>query len=634
VRIRLLLTLLALGLILPAGAHANVFQVGGSADGHDAVPGDGACATTGPAPVCTLRAAVEEAGALAGADEIVLAAGVTLTEGQLEVADPDRLEIRASAPGTRPEIVQDTAGDARVLRVDPTSDVVLRDLALTGGAIAATAAGDGGAGVRNDGRLHLARVQVRDNVLTAGGGCLGCAGGGVFNAEAASLTVVDSEIRDNTAGSLAAGGIYSGGELAIAGSTVAGNQAGSSGGFLVMQANAAFTNVTVTGNSVTGSCGAGTLEAAAAPSTLALEHATVTSNSAFIGPPGLCAAGGQASLRLAGTVLDNEDGSANCATMGGAPAPASAGHNLESGDSCNLTAAGDRRHTAPGLGPFQDNGGPAWTLAPRPGSPLIDSGGACPPPSADARGLTRPQGLACDIGAVEVARSSDVSVTGADSPDPVATGANLLHRFTVANAGPDATAGVIAALSVPAATQLLALPAGCTGANTTVTCPIGALGAGATRTLELELRRAAPGTIQTRASVSANPTDPNAANNGTQVTSTVAAIRAVVRMKRRQRLLRQRGLVLRLTSALDGVATVTASVSISQAARRFAFRSARRALRAGSTKLVRLRAPRRLLRAARRALSRGVRLRARVVVRFAAQAQEARPKRLRVRLLR
>jgi hypothetical protein len=167
-----------------------------------------------------------------------------------------------------------------------------------------------------------------------------------------------------------------------------------------------------------------------------------------------------------------------------------------------------------------------------------------------------------------------------------------------------------------------------------VSCPIGSLGAGATRTLELGLRRALPGTIQTRAAVSANPTDPNAANNGAQVTSTVAAIRAVVRMKRRQRLLRQRGLLLRLTSALDGVAAVSASVGISRAARRFAFRSARTTLRAGSTKRVRLRAPRRLLRAARRALARGARLRARVTVRFSAQGQESPPRRLRVRLLR
>ena len=57
----------------------------------------------------------------------------------------------------------------------------------------------------------------------------------------------------------------------------------------------------------------------------------------------------------------------------------------------------------PVLGALANNGGPTQTLLPLTGSPLLD---AIPPASCgaavDQRGITRPQGTGCDIGAVEV----------------------------------------------------------------------------------------------------------------------------------------------------------------------------------------------------------------------------------------
>jgi hypothetical protein len=53
------------------------------------------------------------------------------------------------------------------------------------------------------------------------------------------------------------------------------------------------------------------------------------------------------------------------------------------------------------LGALADNGGPAPTQLPGAGSVLVDAQPTCAVP-ADARGITRPQGPACDIGAVEV----------------------------------------------------------------------------------------------------------------------------------------------------------------------------------------------------------------------------------------
>jgi hypothetical protein len=59
----------------------------------------------------------------------------------------------------------------------------------------------------------------------------------------------------------------------------------------------------------------------------------------------------------------------------------------------------------PLLGPLADYGGRTWTHALGPGSPAIDSAdcrdiGGAPVPT-DQRGLSRPQGSACDIGSFE-----------------------------------------------------------------------------------------------------------------------------------------------------------------------------------------------------------------------------------------
>ena len=55
----------------------------------------------------------------------------------------------------------------------------------------------------------------------------------------------------------------------------------------------------------------------------------------------------------------------------------------------------------PLLGPLADNGGPNQTMALQPGSPAIDAGNAACP-GADQRGINRPQGSGCDIGAFEL----------------------------------------------------------------------------------------------------------------------------------------------------------------------------------------------------------------------------------------
>lgn len=68
-------------------------------------------------------------------------------------------------------------------------------------------------------------------------------------------------------------------------------------------------------------------------------------------------------------------------------------------------------HLDPRLAPIAPNGGPVPTALPLTDSPLLDSGSSiCP--AADARGVPRPKGAGCDIGAAELARRAPIATTG------------------------------------------------------------------------------------------------------------------------------------------------------------------------------------------------------------------------------
>jgi hypothetical protein len=101
-----------------------------------------------------------------------------------------------------------------------------------------------------------------------------------------------------------------------------------------------------------------------------------------------------ATLNTRNSIFSNAPGG-NCSA-----ALTSQGSNLESADECGLHAAGDQVGKEPMLGPLADNGGQTDTLALLSGSPAIDRGTACPP--TDQRGVARPQGAACDVGAFEL----------------------------------------------------------------------------------------------------------------------------------------------------------------------------------------------------------------------------------------
>jgi hypothetical protein len=77
------------------------------------------------------------------------------------------------------------------------------------------------------------------------------------------------------------------------------------------------------------------------------------------------------------------------------------------------------------LGALGDNGGPTLTMLPAATSPLLDqvpSDACLARVTVDQRGVTRPQGSACDIGAVEVAVALPPTTPESTPPPTSSTG--------------------------------------------------------------------------------------------------------------------------------------------------------------------------------------------------------------------
>ncbi|MFZ1699275.1 MAG: choice-of-anchor D domain-containing protein, partial [Pyrinomonadaceae bacterium] len=218
------------------------FVVNTTADTQDAIPGNGVCADAGGA--CSLRAAITEANASAGADIVTLPAGtytVTLTGGsENNNASGDfdlNTEITINGAGSGTTIVQAAAtrntATERVFHLRAAFVMALNDMTIRYGRYT-TAASTFGAGVRVDTaavNATLTNVVVTENDNgTSGGGIA------VSSSNGATLTLNNCTVSNNTAG---------------------GTAAGSSTGAGIMGNNATSTininNSTVTGNTVSNS---------------------------------------------------------------------------------------------------------------------------------------------------------------------------------------------------------------------------------------------------------------------------------------------------------------------------------------------------------------------------------------------
>lgn len=405
--------LLVVALILFAAwpARALDFQVVSLAEATDAAPGDGVCASLATG-TCTLRAAVQEANALAGADRILLGAGThalvpTLPDdeaaavGDLDVTD----DLHVVGLGAAVSSI--AGGDAvRIFQVRHAGSFAIENLSLRDG--------DGGASAGGIDSLAGAQIRVtRAEISSSQGG-----NGGAIGLLGGSLVLLQSTLAGNQAG--AGGGVFAlDADVTIDASTLSGNQAESLGGGIYVDNGALIgRNATLSGNSA-GSVGGGIhLWNNDGSASVNLTHVTLAGNSAVLAGGGLATQAAAAGSVQIGASVFAASSPAGCSLQPGTLV--STGFSVAEDASCALTGVGDQVVPSAGLSALGFFGGPTHTRPPLLGSTAIDRlTGACL--ETDQRGVPRPQdgdsvaGAKCDAGAVEVAVDGDGDLT----PDPI-----------------------------------------------------------------------------------------------------------------------------------------------------------------------------------------------------------------------
>jgi uncharacterized repeat protein (TIGR01451 family) len=394
-------------------------------------------------------------------------------------------------------------------------------------------AGGSGGGIFVNGALTVDNSTISNNDAS------GSVGGGIANLSG-TLTVNNSTISGNTAS--AGGGIYSVGVLSVSNSTVSGNTAfdgfgnGYGGGIVDGAGTATVTNSTISSNTAGGALadGGGIIDFGSLTAT----NDTITGNGAsgtISGFGGGVVTSGSTTI-LANTIVAGQTAGGDCSGLA-----IDGGYNLDGDGSCGFSAANNSlANTDPLLDPagLKNNGGPTQTIALQPASPAID---AIPPNvngcgttiTTDQRGVGRPQGAGCDIGAFEFVSASgaDLAITKLGAPNPVVSGNRLTYTIAVTNNGPEDATGVAVTDPLPESVHFdsvsstlgtcnrsTAKPAPKDG---TITCTLGNLASGAGATITIIVTATTPGTLTNNATVSGNETDPNSLNNTATASTTV-----------------------------------------------------------------------------------------------------------------
>ncbi len=267
-----------------------------------------------------------------------------------------------------------------------------------------------------------------------------------------SLTIANGFVQDADGSVYGGGGIYAEGSntsvhlerVTLRGCQADGipaNYTGYGGGLLTNNAAAYVVNSTFSGNGAELSGGA---IADYQGSSIEIAHSTLTNNHGDhtgTGAGGIYLYDGRASLE--NSILAGNTGGQNANYYNELDGTlTSLGYNLSDtnpGDA--LTQTGDLPNknlsTEIRLDVLQDNGGETWTHALLSGSVAIDAGKDAACPATDQRGVTRPQGSHCDIGAYEVeVAEPNVSLSKSVAPDTnVAYHGVVTYTLVLANSG-------------------------------------------------------------------------------------------------------------------------------------------------------------------------------------------------------
>jgi uncharacterized repeat protein (TIGR01451 family) len=311
-------------------------------------------------------------------------------------------------------------------------------------------------------------------------------------------------------------------------------------------------NSTISGNSASATGGTSAFASAVggisnSGGSLTLTYSTLSGNNVsepnggFLPPVGGVSNFFDGTLTAQSSLIAGQSGGPNCYGFAGS---SDGGYNLDDGSSCGFNSAnGSLSNTNPLLDPagLQDNGGPTQTIALEPGSPAIDpippmANGCGTTITTDQRGVSRPQGAGCDIGAFElVPPGADLSITKSGSPTPVVSGNKLTYTLTVTNNGPQGATGVTVTDPLPDSVHFDSVASSqgtCTRSTTTkpapkggtVSCHLGDLANESSASITIVVTATTPGKLTNTATVSGNKTDPNPLNNSATATTTVIGI--------------------------------------------------------------------------------------------------------------
>ena len=427
------------------------------------------CNDDGPG---SLRAAIDGAADGAVIDLSGLTcSGITLTSGALVT---NRANLTLVGPG-HDSLFSVSMGDENpdlILAHLGTGDLVIRDLALTGGGKYRDSSLNANGGcISSSGNVHLENARAKYCYVRNNGSGL-ARGGAIFAGGDVHLT--DSIVSGNQAsantGDSVGGGIFAGGDLTLIRSTVSGNGAdtassnpahGKAGG-IAGYGNVTIAFSTVSGNSARNAGGVmasgefGTHNLAVWTSTIAnntgeasqlggglftavdatLDFATISGNTEIVPTDGSKYGAGVTvasgvTLRVYNSII-----SGNESRLGTIDWPGDIGWRGETpvaftSESGNYVSVIGQVGTVsdgyavpenwittfePGLGPLTNNGGSTWTMMPLKRSPAIDAETAdLTGYDHDQRGeaFVRPIGAGFDIGAVE---TDTLFANGVESP--------------------------------------------------------------------------------------------------------------------------------------------------------------------------------------------------------------------------
>ncbi len=345
--LQMLLVVIAcfIALLLPLKVQAAVVSVTTTAD-------SGAGSLRQAVSVATAGDTIDFSG-------LTLPATITLTSGEIAI----NKNLIIAGTGAR-NLTISGGGSSRIFNIS-TGVVTINGVTLSNGN---AGAGLKGGAIYNSGNLTLNKVTVSNSSAPAT--VPPGSGGGIANY--GTLTLLETTVSGNSA-NYAGGGIYNeAGIMVINNSTISGNSSSDGGGIYHYSggSNLTLNNSTITYNS-TGN-----------PASAALDH--------YFGNQ----------LAIYNTIIANNSGGIADLLIGSTP-PNFLTYSLVGTVSGTLgTAVTTGTIYGPAiLGPLGNNGGPTDTHALLPGSTAIDAGVTCLP--YDQRGVVRPQGAKCDIGAFE-----------------------------------------------------------------------------------------------------------------------------------------------------------------------------------------------------------------------------------------